>query len=311
MIENSSDREIALSDLWRLLNRYRWQILLGAVAGGTLLLAIILMLGRTYTVPIAFVPQATNSSALGGLAAQFGLAVPAQDPSQNPLFYSKLITSEGFLRNLVASTVKRDGKTVTVASLLGADESALAGEREAVLAAREALTVESDMKTGIVRITVRTADPHNSLLIAQQTLTLIDGFNLGTRRSRATQERVFAEARSRELQSELAVAENRLRAFRERNRDIRFSPEMLLESERLARDVLRLQGVYLTVSQAYEQARLDEVHDTPVITIVEAPRAPLAPDPRGALRLTVLGVVAGALAGLAVGATRSTLLPRT
>ena len=301
MTEFSRDNEISLQDLWRLLVRHRRPTLIGALAGGALVLAILLVLGRTYTVPLAFVPQATNSSALGGLAAQFGLAVPTQDPSQNPLFYSRLITSEGFLRNLVNSSVKRDGKPVTVASLLGVDETGIEGERAAVRAAREALSVESDMKTGIVRIGVRTSDPQSSLLVAQQTLALIDGFNLGTRRSRATQERAFAEARSRELQAELAVAENRLRAFRERNRDIRFSPEMLLESERLERDVARLQGVYLTVSQAYEQARLDEEHDTPVITIVEVPRAPLAPDPRGALRRTALGMVAGALVGLALG----------
>jgi uncharacterized protein involved in exopolysaccharide biosynthesis len=52
-----------------------------------------------------------------------------------------------------------------------------------------------------------------------------------------------------------------------------------------------------SLAQNYEQARIDEVRDIPVITIVEEPEAPALPDPRMLLLRGILALVAGALLG--------------
>jgi uncharacterized protein involved in exopolysaccharide biosynthesis len=57
------------------------------------------------------------------------------------------------------------------------------------------------------------------------------------------------------------------------------------------------QAVVSALAQNYEQARIDEVRDIPVITIVEEPSPPALPDPRMLLLRGVLALVAGALLG--------------
>jgi uncharacterized protein involved in exopolysaccharide biosynthesis len=57
------------------------------------------------------------------------------------------------------------------------------------------------------------------------------------------------------------------------------------------------QAVVIALAQNYEQARIDEVRDIPVITIVEAPAVPALPDPRMLLLRGVLALVAGAVLG--------------
>ncbi|MFP8875045.1 MAG: hypothetical protein VCB42_11110, partial [Myxococcota bacterium] len=51
-------------------------------------------------------------------------------------------------------------------------------------------------------------------------------------------------------------------------------------------------------AQAYEQARIDEVRNTPVITIVDQPEFPVIPDPRGRLRTLALGLTLGLVVGI-------------
>jgi uncharacterized protein involved in exopolysaccharide biosynthesis len=51
------------------------------------------------------------------------------------------------------------------------------------------------------------------------------------------------------------------------------------------------------LAQNFEQARIDEVRDIPVITIVEAPEPPALPDSRMLLLRGLLALVAGALLG--------------
>jgi uncharacterized protein involved in exopolysaccharide biosynthesis len=62
--------------------------------------------------------------------------------------------------------------------------------------------------------------------------------------------------------------------------------------------------VYVTLAQAYEQAKLDEVRNTPVITVVEEPEAPVRPDPRGVVTSGILGGLAGVAVGLAIAFAR-------
>src|SRR3712207_7894583 len=50
----------------------------------------------------------------------------------------------------------------------------------------------------------------------------------------------------------------------QRNRDYRNSPELTFQQERLSREVSRVQQLYGRLSEAYEQAKIEEVRDTPV-----------------------------------------------
>ena len=60
------------------------------------------------------------------------------------------------------------------------------------------------------------------------------------------------------------------------------------------------QQLYTSLAQAFEQARIEEVRDNPVITMIERPTLPLKPNGRGLLRKGPLALMAGFLLGLSI-----------
>jgi len=68
-----------------------------------------------------------------------------------------------------------------------------------------------------------------------------------------------------------------------------------LQEQRLRRELSLRQQVYTQLSQAYENARIEEVRDMPAVTVVEQPKEPLLPDRRGLISKTILGFLLGML----------------
>ena len=88
-----------------------------------------------------------------------------------------------------------------------------------------------------------------------------------------------------------------MQQFLQRNRDLLNSPELTFQRDRLQREVSMQQEVFTSLAQALEQAKIEEVRDTPVLTLVEEPELPVRPD---RLRLIVKGGMA-LLGGLMLG----------
>ena len=130
--------------------------------------------------------------------------------------------------------------------------------------------------------------PSLSRDVAAKLVDLVQSFNRERRAGQAHSEREFVAGRLVDAERELREAENALRDFQSRNRNFRSSPFLILDADRLQRELSRRQAVYNGLSQSFEQARIEEVRNTPLIAIIEAPEVPARPRPRGALLLAVL-----------------------
>ncbi len=102
----------------------------------------------------------------------------------------------------------------------------------------------------------------------------------------------------------MAIAEDSLKAFLVENRQFANSPQLAFEHDRLQRQVVMRQELVTAMAQAYEQARIDEVRNLPVITVIDQPEPPALPDPRGRLLKLLLGVILGLMAGVALAFIR-------
>jgi len=75
-----------------------------------------------------------------------------------------------------------------------------------------------------------------------------------------------------------------------------------MEKQRLTRRLEILNARYVSLVTAYDRARIDEVRDTPVITVIQKPRTPVRADSRGLLKTTLFlfffGLVVGAVLAL-------------
>jgi uncharacterized protein involved in exopolysaccharide biosynthesis len=295
--------EISLIRLINIVLAYRSLVVACAVLLFLLVVVVTLILPRTYSVTSSFTPQSERlASNLAGIAAQFGVPLPATDAGASPDFYIELLDSRRILDETIKArytfptdTGKVTGTLVEIFEIEGETE----GERNemALRRLRGMLSTELDRPSGVVTFEVETLNPELSALIARRLLDLLNRFNLETRQSQAAAERRFTEVRLAEAKEELLEVENRLQAFLEVNRDLGTSPLLRFRQERLEREVSIRQAVVSALAQNYEQARIDEVRDIPVITVVEEAQAPALPDSRMLLLRGILALIAGALLG--------------
>ena len=89
------------------------------------------------------------------------------------------------------------------------------------------------------------------------------------------------------MKQDLTKAENTLKEFREKNRQV-LSPQLLLEQERLIRDVQINASVYTELRKQLELVKIEEVKNIPVINVMDSARAPAKKDKpkRAAIVLT-------------------------
>jgi uncharacterized protein involved in exopolysaccharide biosynthesis len=165
----------------------------------------------------------------------------------------------------------------------------------------------------VVRVDVTAPDPIVAQQVDSALLDQLNRFNLESRQTQAGSERRFTEARLGEVREDLRVAEDRLRAFLDQNRNYRSSPNLVFQEGRLTREVSVQQQLYLTLAQAYEQAKIEEVRDTPVITVLARPDVPVRPDARKTVLRGAIGLFLGFLLGVAIALLRAADrgLPRT
>ena len=157
-----------------------------------------------------------------------------------------------------------------------------------------------DNKTGTIEFSVELPDPDLAASVTSHMVGLLNDFNQRTRNLRARERRRFSEARTAEAQKDLDAAEETLRAFLSRNRQFEFSPQLTFEHNRLERQVTMRQEVYQTLRREYEIARIDEVNDTPVLTVVDQPVAPAKPSSPKRLRMALVAAVLGILLGVSL-----------
>ena len=303
-----SSGEISLLSLGCVLLRWRRIVVgfgvFGAVAG----FAAGITRGRVFTATAAFIPQGTEVGGVGDLAAaasQFGIRLPSSGTDLwGPAVYAELLTSNALLEPIALDTVvvrERGGRRAALADLLRVKASTPERRTElTVRALRRILTVTDDRQLSAVRLSVTTPWPSVSLAVALELLRGVNEFNLETRKSQAAAERQFVEAQAAGADSALRAAEDRLQSFLQRNRALANSPELTFQDDRLRRAVALRQQIYTSLMQSLEGARIREVRDTPVITVLEPPHLPVIAAPRGLLRRTTLGGLGAGIVGVMI-----------
>ncbi len=280
--------------------------ILGALMAGSLTL----LSDRRYTSSTTFMPQssAASTNPYSAIAAQFGLARMPTDPNSSPDFYVDLLRS----RPILKSTVEREYQVVDE----GGPRSVSLIRREGARSPSQALDramrrlagridTKVSPKTGVITLAVTTDSPILSQQIASHMLELLNEFDRNIRQSQAAAERRMLEERSSEARANLNAAEGRLLDFLVRNRNYNNSPELNFQFERLSREVSSRQQLYITLAQSYEKARIDEIRDTPVITVIEPADLPARPNARWTVVKTFIGALVGCLLAIFVSFVRA------
>lgn len=299
----SGGEEVSLITLVTMLLRRRATIVWSALLCAVLFTGFSLVGDRTWTTSVSFFPQGKKAGGnLSALAAQFGVGVPSSDANESPNFYADLVKSRAILATIVDSGVALpgSGERVDIAEAFKVKLKEPATRRDQALKKlNSAITVATNAKTGVVSMRVSTKSAPLSMSISSKLLDLLNRFNQDTRRGQATSEREFTEGRLAVVKKELREAEDAYTRFVQTNR-VSTAAQLEAEKSRLESEARMQRELYTNLAKSFEQAKIDEVRDTPVITVVEKPEIAARPDTRGIATKGVVSLVGGFVLGVII-----------
>ena len=283
----------------------RWRRVIFALGIGAGLWGLIegLTTERVYKASATFVPQSSEAgpAGLAAAASQFGIRVPSGSGGWGPPMYIALLKSRALLEPIALDTVtivEERGRRTSVMDIFGVQ--APTPQRRLVRAIQtlgSVIVAEENKTLGAVTVSVTSSWPSVSLALVERVVERVSQFNLETRRSQAQAERRFVETQAVAAEAALRQAEDRLQSFLVRNRSV-VSPQLSFEHDRLKRDVELRQELYTAWMKSREDARIREVRDTPVITLLEEPRLPVVGESRRSVQRAITRGVLGVLIGI-------------
>jgi tyrosine-protein kinase Etk/Wzc len=300
--------EVSLLELFNLLLKRR-RIVFGLPVVAALVVAVFsFVVPSTYTAMTTFVPQARTPgrfpSGVAGLAGQLGISFGVE-ATESPRFYANLVKSRELLERILLSEYQDPRETrsspdsTTLLRLLNVKgRDAADSLHHGVKALNNLVSARVDNQTNVVRLSVDARYPTLAAAVANRFVAYLNDFNARTRQSQARERRKFVEQRLADGELELRTAEESLRTFYERNRSWQQSPQLVFDEGRLRRQVDVRQEVYLTLRREYETARIEEVNDTPVITVIDRAAPPQERSRPRRMLLVVVALVLGGIVGV-------------
>lgn len=274
----------------------------GITALGVLVaLALALLRPATYTTRFSFLPQESgeqSTAGLANLAGQFGISLGSGGGAeQSPEFYADLLATRRVLAPIASDSFATEpdaGSTVPLSAFLQieGDDPRVVLDKTLDEIRKEVISSSvAKRTTGVVTVDVRTRSPYISLAIANRLIDGLTDYNLFVRQSQAREERRFTEGRLEVARAALRETEDALEHFLQTNQQAQ-APALTFQRERLQRELMLQERVVTTLAQQYEENRIREVRDTPVVTIIEQPTLAARPDRRHRLIILLIGSAA-------------------
>ena len=293
--------ELFLRNLLRILWRSRKTIVMSTLAVIILSVGISLILPKSFKSTAVILPQNNQSmlgafSGLSNLASLTGLSFGQSSMEQ---LFPDIVNSEALLKQVIYTRYKTE-KFADSVNLIQyweiEEDTETENFEEALEKFRKNIIVDYDKRTNIVSITYSIGEIQLVSDVLNKVIALLDEYIRKMKITSATEQRNWIEQRLVQVQNDLASSENALKDFREKNRIISNSPQLLLEQQRMIRDVEINTVIYTELKKQYELARIEELKNIPVVNILDSARPPAKKDkPKRAIIVlvsTMLGFLA-------------------
>lgn len=244
---------------------------------------LLLFVKNYYDNTITILPDYGATSGFGGLsglAAMAGINVSEGTPTE---IYQNLIESETVLKPVIYKKYKTKEfeDSVNLIEYFEIEVKTASDDAPEEIKKRDKflqvvekfnksiLTTNFDRVTSILTATIRTHEPNLSADVANSLAESLDEYIRTQRKTNASEQRVYLEERIGQVKDSLTFVENQLKNFREQNRIVAQSPQLLLEQGRLQRSLEIQQTVFIELTKQMELIKLDEIKDAPIVNIRE------------------------------------------
>ena len=216
-----------------------------------------------------------------GIAAQFGINIPTAVSDDNWV-YKEIILS----RQLASRVLKRKFSTDEFGPHKSLVEILTHGNKKTNLSydvlkikatknLHKMIFVKEDKITKIITLSVEANEAKLATEINNSFIQELDSHQRSYNKQKNSETRIFISERIKTTEKELMQTEENLKIFNGRNRRIENSPALQLEQQRLQREVSVLTGVFTTLKQQLEMAKIEEVKKSDYVIIVDNPSTPL------------------------------------
>jgi len=305
-IKENNENPISLSKIIAVLNKHvKLVIFVPTFIVIAAIIEVLFIASPVYTSTSRIIPTNMEGSEIGisSLARQFGISVGGNEknPMTRAVIYPQIIRS----RVLGERIIKREfytnkyGKNLAFLNIvLGPSKkknrSRIEIEKEKMLAINEYMSmvkVSRDLETQVLTISTNTNEPRFS---AELNKAIIEDLDLTIREFKlsAIREKLdFIAGRIKTVEKDLRVNEELLKNFRIQNRNYKNSPNLLLEEERLQREVQVQTGIFITLKQQFEVSQIEVFKQSASIQILDSPIMPLVrTKPKRKLIVTMSGI---------------------
>ena len=269
-------------------------------------LLTIVQINRTYipeyvsTSKMFIAAEGGGSSDIGSLARQLGLTTQSNngfDISSSSL-YPDIVSSQTFAGIMLDKEFYTDKyeKKLPLIAIFTYGDNPIPKNIDTLrihAANRIANMVKFNMQMGFFVIEVTTTEPKFSKDFADTLIVELDKLQRKFKRQTVSEKIDYIDKKIALAKIELETNEEKLKYFRERNRNIENSPSLMLTQDRQLRDVEIQKGIFLTLKQQLELARIEEVQKSSFVQILDYPSLPIKVSNPKKLSTYTIGALVG------------------
>ncbi|MBZ0266512.1 hypothetical protein K8I85_00015, partial [bacterium] len=292
-------------------------IRIAAIVAAAVVLSVVLalVLPEAFTAHVTMLPTDDGASGfpsqLSGIASSIGLQFPFGSVSQSDL-YPTILASDRLLSGILDEKFAPEPGAEPMRLLdIVAEKKDLTDHEHRMGALKElrenVVRSHKDSDTGVISLAVTTPDAALSAELANRLVSRLEAYLIDTRMVEGSRNRTFLDDRLDVVSVDLRKAEEALKTFRETNRRLADSPELLLQQERYARDVLMQEQIFLELQRQKEVAKIEEVKNTPVLRVLDQATPPVRASRPHKVIVVVMGLVLGLLGALGFVLMRAAL----
>jgi len=295
------NNEYSFSDLY-LAFAYgiKWIIFTPVVLGLLAVIYLVFIAKPTYestaTIFPSFADSGDNSNLLS-MASKFGISIPSQFEDADFLsadMYPAIINSRTLAKIILDRKFDSEEYDIKMSllNILTNPEDFEDADLSEVIAKKiiyfreEIVKIKQNPDTPLYTLKVLTEDPLLCAQIATAVIEELDTLQMEFRSQSVLQKKEFIEDRIKDVEYELKKAETALEKFRMQNKQISYSPSLLLEQERLERETQVQTEIYISLKQQYESVKIEEVQVTSLVQVLDEPDIPI--DPSGLRKIYIL-----------------------
>jgi len=170
-------------------------------------------------------------------------------------------------------------------------------EKIEIIRRNKLLSINKDVKTGILTMTSNAPDPQLAYDLNLFTINYISNYIRNSLKTQAKEKRIFIEERIKETKEELTKAENALAEFKERNL-ASIAPKVALEEGRLMRNVTLNQEIFIQFQKQYELTRIEELDDQALVQVVKSAEVPIKRSKPKRKMIVIITFILGLFSGV-------------